>query len=124
MIVTSREEGYVLNKIEGDVTIRELLEYAQRNVDTWVSDPVLWDLSASSMNLDSSDFEAMRAAVESINGMVEKRRGKRTAFLASDPYSRGMLRMAIWIVECSASDSVASVFADIDEARAWLQGAD
>ena len=123
MITTTREKCYVLNKVDGSVTIRELLDHAQCNVDTWVSDPVLWDLLNSSLIEDKSDFETIRAAVENIQKMVEKRYGRKTAFVASDPYSYGMLRMAIAIVECSVSHSVASVFSDIEAARAWLKEA-
>ena len=34
MITTIRETDYVRNKVDGQVTIRELLEYAQSNVET------------------------------------------------------------------------------------------
>ena len=124
MITTTRKKNYVLNKVDGDVTIRQLVDYAQRNVDTWVSEPVLWDLSDSDMIVDRTDFDAVGTSVGNIGEMVKKRRGKRTAFLAPDPYSCGMLRMAIWITESSVSHRVASVFTDVEAARAWLEGAE
>ncbi len=121
MKTTSHEKDYVLNKIDGTVTIRELLDYAQTNVDAWISDPVLWDLSNGSMLEDSSDYAAVRAIVGNIHDMVEKRKGRKTAFVASDPFTYGMLRMAITIVEGSESRPIASVFYEIEEAYAWLK---
>ncbi len=123
MITTRRETDYVLNRVEGSVTIRELLEYAQRNVDTWVSDPVLWDLSNSTMTEDASDYEAIRATVGNVHKMAEKRRGRKTAFVAPDPLAYGMLRMAIAIVEVHEARLVASVFRDMEAAIAWLKQA-
>jgi hypothetical protein len=123
MIATSRETDYVLNKIDGYVTIKELLDYARCNVDIWLSDPVLWDLSNATMLEDTSDHETVGAVVGNISSLVEKRKGEKTAFVAPDPYTYGMLRMAITIVEINEGCSVATVFADIEEARAWLKEA-
>jgi hypothetical protein len=123
MIATSRETDYVLNKIDGYVTIKELLDYARCNVDIWLSDPVLWDLSNATMLEDTSDHETVGAIVGNISSLVEKRKGEKTAFVAPDPYTYGMLRMAITIVEINEGCSVATVFADIEEARAWLKEA-
>jgi hypothetical protein len=121
MITTSRTPDYVLNKVDGPVTIQELLAYAQKNVDAWLSDPVLWDLSNGNMTEDSSDYAAVQATVRNIHELAERRKGKKTAFLAPDPLSYGMLRMAITIVDCVESRLVASVFTDIEEAKAWLK---
>ena len=123
MIATSRETDYVLNKIDGYVTIKELLDYARCNVDIWLSDPVLWDLSNATMLEDTSDHETVGAVVGNISSLVEKRKEEKTAFVAPDPYTYGMLRMAITIVEINEGCSVATVFADIEEARTWLKEA-
>jgi hypothetical protein len=63
MITTNRKSDYVLNTVEGAVTIRELLGYAQQNVDTWLSDPVLWDLTNATLKEDKSDYAAIRRIV-------------------------------------------------------------
>jgi hypothetical protein len=89
----------VRNEVRGDITIRELLEYAQRNVDVWLSDPVLWDLRHASVAQDDSDFPAIRGVVGNIHDLAEKREGRRTVFVAPDPATYGMLRMAITVVE-------------------------
>ena len=123
MITTSHRKDYVLNKVDGSVTIRELLDYAQSHVDTWLSDPVLWDLSNGSLTEDSSDYAAVGAMVRNIHDMVEKRKGRRTAFVAPDPFTYGMLRMAITIVECYESRLVAAVFSEMEAAYAWLKEA-
>jgi hypothetical protein len=120
MITTSRETDYVLNKVDGQVTIKELLDYAQSNVDTWISDPVLWDLTNAAMKEDKSDFAAVQSMVSNISSMVEKRSGSKTTFVVPDPFTYGMLRMAITIVECNESRFIASVFNDIESAEAWL----
>ena len=122
MITTSREADYVLNKVVGHVTIRELLEYAQCNVDVWLSDPVLWDLSDASMTEDNADYTAVKSVVSNIHYLVEKRKGRKTVFVAPDPLIYGMLRMAITIVESGESRFVAAVFADIGAAEVWLKG--
>ena len=123
MITTSREADYVINKIDGHVTIKELLDYAQFNVDIWLSYPVLWDLSNATMREEDTDYEAVRAIVGNISSLVEKRKGKKTTFVASDPFTYGMLRMAITIVESKEHCDVASVYSDIEEAKAWLKEA-
>jgi len=123
MITTSRETDFVLNKVDGNVTIKELLEYAQCNVDTWLSDPVLWDLSNASLREDKSDYSVINATVGNIGSLVEKRKGCKTVFVAPDPFTYGMLRMAITIVEISESSSVAKVYTDIEKAKAWLKEA-
>ena len=121
MITTSRETDYVRNEVHGQVTIRELLEYAHRNVDAWLTDPVLWDLSHATMTEDDSDYAAVRGIVNNIHDLAEKRKGQRTTFVAPDPLTYGMLRMALTIVECIESRLVASIFADIGAAEAWLK---
>ena len=103
------------------MTIKELLEYAQHNLDTWISDPVLWDLSNATMTEEKSDHAAVTSLVNNIHSMVEKRRGEKTIFVAPDPFTYGMLRMAISIVEWKESCFIASVFADIKEAKIWLK---
>jgi len=123
MITTSRETDYVLNKVDGPVTIQELLGYAQCNVDTWLSDPVLWDLSNATMAEEKSDHEGVRAIVSNIHHLAEKRKGRKTTFVAPDLFIYGMLRMAITIVDCYECRLVASVFADIRAAEAWLKEA-
>ena len=95
------------NKVDGHVTIKELLEYAQCNVDIWLSDPVLWDLSNATLRDDSS--------------LVDKRKGGKTTFVAPDPLTYGMLRMAITTAECNESHFIASIYSDIKEAEAWLK---
>jgi hypothetical protein len=120
MITTIRENEYVVNKVVGDITIGDLVECAQNNTEIWLSDPVLWDLSKARMKSDNSDYAAVSAVVSNIHEMAEKRKGKRTAFFAPEPFSFGMLRMAITIVEYSESRLVASVFKNIDAAMAWL----
>ena len=121
MITTSRTSDYVLNKVDGHVTIHELLEYAERNVDAWLSDPVLWDLTDATMAEDKSDYHAIQSVVANIHALAEKRKGKKTTFVAPDPLSYGMLRMALTIVECIESRLVASVHSDIGAAEAWLK---
>ena len=121
MITTSRETDYVHNKVNGRVTIKELLDYAQCNVDKWLSDPVLWDLSNATMVEDKSDYIAINSTVKNIHILAEKRKGRKTAFVAPEPLAYGMLRMAITIVECTEKRIVASVFADIEAAEAWMK---
>jgi len=58
MITALRETDYVLNRVSGHVTIKDLLDYAQSNVDKWTLDPVLWDLSDATMREDKSDYSA------------------------------------------------------------------
>lgn len=123
MITTSRENDYVLNKVDGNVTLKELLDYAQCNVDTWLTDSVLWDLSNATMKEDKSDYNAAQAIVRNISTMVEKRNGRKTTFVTPEPFAYGMLRMAITIVECNESRLVASVYNDIEAAEAWLKEA-
>jgi hypothetical protein len=120
MITTTREKGYVMNKVVGNVTIMELVEYAQNNLEIWLTEPVLWDLSRAKMNDDKSDYVAVNNIVRDIHEMAEKRKGKRTVFCAPDPLSFGMLRMAITIVESFESRFIASVYNDINEAKSWL----
>jgi len=123
MITTQRETDYVRNEVNGSVTIRELLEYAQRNVGRWLSDSVLWDLRHARIAQDDSDYAAIRGVVANIHDLAEKRRGQKTVFVAPDPFTFGMLRMALTIVECVVSRPVASVFYDIRSAEAWLSDA-
>lgn len=120
MITTSRENDYVLNKVVGNVTIKDLVEYAQKNMEIWLSDPVLWDLSEANMKEEESDYAAVQFIVRSIHDMAEKRKGRRTVFFTPDPFSFGMLRKEIAIVECCESRLVASVFNDIKTAKTWL----
>lgn len=120
MITTIRDTDYVLNKVEGKVTIRELLEYAERNVDKWVADPVLWDLSNASMSEEKSDYNAIRGVVANIHNLAEKRKGRKTTFVTKEPYAYGMLRMALAIVDCIESRMVATVYSDFEEAKEWL----
>ena len=124
MITTIREKDYVCNKVDGQVTIRELLEYAQSNVDTWISEPVLWDLTNASLKEDKSDYPAIRGIVGNIHELAQKREGRKTAFAAPDPCSYGTLRMAITIVEINESHFIASVFNNLEAAEKWLKEAD
>ena len=122
MITTHREIDYVRNVVRGRITVRELLEYAQRNVDMWISDPVLWDLTNATISEDDSDYDSVRGVVANIHDLAEKRKGQKTTFVAPDPFTYGMLRMAITIVDCTESRLVASVFSDKPAAEAWLKG--
>jgi len=121
MITTVREFDFVRNEVEGQVTVKELLDYAQENVDGWLSDPVLWDLSHGSLADDPSDYEAVRATVSNAHDLTELRSNARTAFLAPDNSTYGMIKTAIAIVEKSQSQAVASVFRDSQTAIAWLR---
>lgn len=123
MITTSREPNYVLNKVEGNVTLQELLEFARCNIDTWLSEPVLWDLSDATLNEDKSDYQEVRNIVSRASNLAQMRKGSKTVFVAPDPSSYGMLRMAIAIVETSVSWPVAFVFYDLESAEAWLKKA-
>jgi hypothetical protein len=120
MITTTRENHYVLNKVVGKVTIKELVDYAQNNFNIWVSDPVLWDMSGGRISEEESDYSSVKNIVANIHTMAEMRKGKKTAFFAPDPFSYGMLRMALGIVECFESRMVASVFKEIDAAKEWV----
>jgi hypothetical protein len=121
MITTSHDTDYMLNKVEGNVTIRELLGFAQANVDTWLSRPVLWDLTDATLKEDKSDHDAIRGIVSKSHNLVNKRKGEKTVFVAPDSCSYGMLRMAIALVEIKVDWIVASVFYDIESAEAWLK---
>ena len=121
MITTSRTADYVLNKVEGQVTIQELLEYAQRGVTTWRTDPVLWDLTDATLAQDATDYETARGVIGDIHEMVEQRKGTNTVFVAPDPCTYGMLRMAITIVECRESKFIAGVCHDLGTAEVWLK---
>ena len=121
MITTSRTADYVLNKVDGQVTIRELLEYVEQNVNLWLLDPVLWDLSGATMAEDKSDYLAIQGTVSNIHSLAEKRKGKKTAFVAPDPLTYGMLRMALTIVECIESRLVATVHSDFRAAEVWMK---
>jgi len=120
MITTHRENHYIRNEVRGTVTIRELLEYARHNVDAWISDPVLWDLTHAAVAEDDSDYDTIRAMIGKIHDLAEKRKGQRTTFVAPDPYTYGVLRTSLTIVKCVESRPVASIFSDIREAEAWL----
>jgi hypothetical protein len=122
MITTHRDADYVRNEGQGDIAIRDLLEYAQRNVGVWLSGSVLWDLRGASIAQDHSDYAAIRRVVGNIHDLVEKRKGRKTVFVAPDPATYGMLRRAITIVERVESQLVASVFYDMRRAEAWLKG--
>jgi hypothetical protein len=121
MIRTVRKPEYVINEVSGNVTLRELLEYAQQNVDEWISDSVLWDLSPSTMSEDSSDYPAVSSLVGNIHHLAEKRKGRKTVFLAPEPLAYGMLRMALMIVESIEARMVAAVFQTREEAEGWLR---
>ncbi len=54
MITTIRETDYVLNKVDGSVSIKKILDYAQCNVGKWLSDPVLFDLSNATISPNRS----------------------------------------------------------------------
>jgi hypothetical protein len=122
MITTSRTADYVLNHVEGKVTIRELLEYAQRGVSTWATEPVLWDLTAATLAEDESDYITLRSVIGNIHEMAEQRKGRKTTFVAPDPCTYGMLRMALAIAECYESRFIASVWRDLETAVQWLRG--
>ena len=124
MITTIRETDYVRNKVDGQVTIRELLEYAQSNVETWISEPVLWNLTNAALKEDKSDYLAIRGIVGNIHDLAQKREGRKTVFAVPDPCSYGMLRMAITIVEINESHFIASVFNNLEAAEEWLKEAD
>lgn len=109
-------------EVTGEVTIRELLEYAQTNVKKWLQDTVIWDLSEGRITKVESDYEAVSGIVSNIHDLVEARRDRDTVFVAPDLFSYGMLRMAIMIVEVVESCSVASVFTSMEEAKASLKG--
>jgi hypothetical protein len=121
MITTVREFDFVRNEVEGQVTVKELLDYAQENVDGWISDPVLWDLSHGSLADDPSDYEMVHATVVNAHDLAVLRRHARTAFLAPDNSTYGMLKTAITIVEKTQDYAVASVFRDSQTAIAWLR---
>ena len=121
MITTIYKAGYVLNKVDGHVTIQALLEYAQCNVDTGLQEPVLWDLTNGTLKEDKSDYQAIRNIVRNTHTLARKRKGRKTAFVALDQCTYGMLRMAIGIVEVNESRIIASVFSDMGEAKAWLK---
>lgn len=122
MITLCKEADYVRIEVTGEVTIRELLEYAQTNVKEWLLDTVIWDLSEGRIAKVESDYDAVSGIVSNIHDLVEARKGQETIFVAPDLFSYGMLRMAIMIVEVVESTSVASVFTSMEEAKASLRG--
>lgn len=122
MITICKEADYVRIEVTGEVTIRELLEYAQTNVKEWLLDTVIWDLSEGRIAKVDTDYEAVSGIVSNIHDLVEKRKDQETIFVAPDLFSYGMLRMAIMIVEVVESCSVASVFTSMEEAKASLRG--
>jgi hypothetical protein len=77
-------------------------------------------MSDAQITEDESDYQSVKNIVKNIHGMAESRKGKKTAFYAVDPFSYGMLRMAITIVECVESHPVASVFNEKDAAKKWI----
>ena len=122
MISSSRETDYVRIEVTGEVTIRELLEYAQTNFNEWILDTVIWDLSEGRIAKVESDYDAVSGIVSNIHDLVEIRKDQDTIFVAPDLFSYGMLRMAIMIVEVVESISVASIFTSMEEAKGWLKG--
>ncbi len=122
MITTKKSTDHVIIEITGQVTIRELLEYAQTHVDEWFNQPVIWDLTEGRIDSSESDYPTVRAIVSNINELVEKRKGKGTVFVAPDPLSYGMLRMAIMIVEATEFHFIAFVCRSMEEAEEWLRG--
>ena len=117
-IKTGSDEGIVVNTFEGKFDTDILLKYVKSNIDCWAIYPVIWDLSKA--DLSSTLSEDIIVLVEEGKVLSEKRKGKKTAIVASSARSYGLMGMFVSLAKQAGLYIEFQTFRDYTDAKKWL----
>jgi hypothetical protein len=117
-ITTTLENQVIINSVTGEVSAEELINYVMENYEDWIGKPVLWEVSKASFG--SISTEEWKSLPYRFASLSEKRRGEKTALVATEDYPFGMLRMFEILAENEKLAIQFQTFRDINKAKAWL----
>lgn len=121
MITTEKKDGYVENKAIGELTVLAIVEYVQKNQETWSSDNVLWNFSEANLNHNIPNYDLMKARMAKITKIIKSRTGFKTAYLVADDITIAIAEMAVSVGRSIDEKIQHAVFKDREEAIAWLK---
>jgi hypothetical protein len=117
-ISTKVEDQIVINSFIGEITVDGVMHYVQENIEDWIGKPVLWEVSKASFSNIST--EEWKKFPRNLGPLSEKRKGSKTALVASEDFPFGMLRMFEILAENEKLAIQFQTFRDINKAKAWL----
>jgi hypothetical protein len=117
-ITTTFDEDTIINIADGMTNFRDIAEYIKENVETWIGRPVIWDLS--DMDFAKVTSAELAEFVRDFKSLSEKKRGEKTAVVAPEDLSYGMMRVFQVFAEMRALAIQLKVFRTIDEAKKWI----
>ncbi len=121
-ITTTSENGIMINRFSGKITAEDIMNYVRKNVDHWISKPLIWDFSKANFSEISTD--EWRSILNKIGLLSMKRKGEKTALVSSKDLPFGMLRMFGILAENAELAIKFNSFRDIEEAKKWLKEGD
>jgi hypothetical protein len=117
-ISTKVEDQIVINSIIDEITVDGVMHYVQENIEDWTGKPVLWEVSKASFgNISTKEWKKIP---RNLGPLSEKRKGDKTALVASEDFPFGMLRMFEILAENEKLAIQFKTFRDINKAKAWL----
>ena len=120
MKVTSKaiENKIIINSVVGEVNFDKIAEYISENIESWISKPVIWDMSKADLSTVPSD--QLRSFLQKMQSLSKKKSGEKTAIVAPQDMEYGMMRMFEIFAENESFEMELRVFRTIEEAKQWL----
>lgn len=118
VIISTQEDGIVINCIQGKLNIDELIYFIKNNICSWVGKHVIWDLNLT--DLSSIKTEDWKTIIDKCYKLAEERHGEKTALISSSDFSFGMIRMLEVIAEMTEFPIHMQSFRTIENAKGWF----
>lgn len=119
-ITTATDGQIVINTALGDVTFDELAEYLEKNFESWIGKPVIWEVGKMTFRDISS--EELRRFVTKMKPLSKKKKGEKAALVSAEGLPYGMMRMFEVFAESSSLGIQFKTFTSIGEAKIWILG--
>jgi hypothetical protein len=117
-IDTDSDKQLTIFKVTGEATFEEGLSANKEFYSGNPTQNVIWDFREANLTKITSD--QFQQIVDSVQHLTGKRKGGKTAFLASRDLEFGVARMTQAFTEMNASPLNVKVFKSIDEATLWI----
>ena len=112
------KENITIFKVTGDLTISDILEYAEEYYLRKPTKLVLWELTKPTIHkIDTQEFKLL---VKKMKKFTEHREGGKTAFVGDFDSDYGMGRMYETLASIEELPVSYRTFRNIEDAQAWL----
>ena len=117
-ITSIKKHNIIIITVTGKITIGDIFEHIEKNIEAWVGFPELWDFNEA--DLSEVVIDKWQQMSLKLHPLAEKKHGEKSALVSSSDLTFGMLRMFQSVSEGYKFPIKLESFRQIDDAKEWL----